>query len=394
MSRPLDLVRLEVKRFLAAPGDLAFSLALPIALFVLMLGVFGGESSFNGTAHVVDLDGGAVSHRLLDRLRAVDGLTVELHAEPDLDGDLDRSAVLTGFVIPAGFSRSIESGTPAAITVKRRGNGGDGGQIVASIVGGVMLDLAAEYELRAAIDALVGPDVADDAIDAAARRLHAASQDTPVVTVVGDSDRAPDGGVDIPIRLLPGIIVMFLLFSVTLGAQTLVEERRIGTLERLMTTRLTTDQLFAGKFLAGIGRGMVQVAVLLGLGFVVLRVAGPAAFVQSLGLAVVVAAAVSAIGLVIAAVARSQDQATWGAVLVTMYMTVFGGTFFPVGSSGALHLMSLFTVNRYAIDAFSGIIVDDAGLTGHGTEIAILLGVTVVGLAVARATFRTTPVVR
>lgn len=394
MGRPFDLARLEVRRFLADRGDLAFSLALPIALFVLMIGVFGGESSFNGTAHVADLDGGAVSNRLLERLRAVDGLSVELYTERDLDSALDRSAVLTGFVIPAGFSRSIESGAPATIAVERRGSGGDEGQIVASIVQGVMLDLASEYELRAAIRALVGPDAPGDAIEAAARRLLAESRDTPVAAVVSGPDQAQDDGPDILGRLLPGIVVMFLLFSVTLGAQTLVEERRIGTLERLMTTRLTTGQLFAGKFLAGVSRGMVQVAVLLGLGFAALRIAGPAAFVQSLALAVVVAAAVSAIGLVIAAAARSQDQATWSAVLVTMYMTVFGGTFFPVGDSGALHLMSLFTVNKYAIDAFHGIIGKGAGLTSHGAEIVVLLGVTVVGLAAARAAFRTAPVTR
>ena len=61
MARPFLLALLEVKRFLADRGALAFSIALPILLFALMLGAFGGGASFNATAHVADLDGGGAA---------------------------------------------------------------------------------------------------------------------------------------------------------------------------------------------------------------------------------------------------------------------------------------------------------------------------------------------
>ena len=73
---------------------------------------------------------------------------------------------------------------------------------------------------------------------------------------------------------MPGILVMFLMFAVTLGSQSFVDERRGGTLERLMTTRLGINQLFIGKFLAGVLRASFQAAVLLTLAFVVLRFGG------------------------------------------------------------------------------------------------------------------------
>ncbi len=387
MARPVYLAVLEVKRFLADRGDLAFSIALPIALFALMLGVFGGEPSFNGTAHVADLDGGAAAKSLVERVEAIEGVTVERYSEHDLDDALDRSAVLTGFVVPAGFTASIESGAPAEVIVKRRGSGGDEGQIMASILQGVMLDLASEYELRSAVGALVSDAVPDSEIDRVVRELLAGAREEPPVTVVALS-AAEEEETDILDRLLPGIIVMFLLFSVTMGAQSLIEERRIGILERLMTTRLGVGQLFVGKFLAGVGRGIVQSLILLVLAFVVLRVAGFVAFAQSAVLALAVAAAVSSIGLVIASVARSQEQATWGAVFFTMAMTVFGGTFFPVGDSGPLNVLSRLTLNKYAIDAFEGIFAETATLADHGLEIAVLGGITVVGLLIARLAFR------
>ena len=152
MTRPILLALLEVKRFLADRGALAFSIALPIVLFALMVGVFGGETSFNATAHVADLDGREAAREFIERIEQVEGIDVRLYTEERLDDALDRSAVLTGFVIPAGFTAALEDGRPASVQVKRRGSGGDAGQITASIVRGVADGLASEYELRRALN--------------------------------------------------------------------------------------------------------------------------------------------------------------------------------------------------------------------------------------------------
>ena len=388
MARPFLLALLEVKRFLADRGAMAFSIALPIVLFALMVGVFGGEASFNATAHVADLDGGEAARGLIERIEQVDGLDVRRYTESELDDALDRSAILTGFVIPAGFTAALENGTPAVIRVKRRGSGGQAGQITASIVRGAADGLSSEYELRRALGALVSEDVPPERVQAQTGILLADARREPPVSIITQTLTEQDEEEDILDRLLPGVIVMFLLFSVTLNAQTIIEERRNGTLERLLTTQLNAGQLFAGKFLAGVSRGMLQTIVLLVLAFVVLRIAGPVALAQSAVLALVVSAAASAIALVIATVARSEDQATWGAVFITMFMTVFGGTFFPIGDSGMLELLSRFTLNRYAIDAYEGILAETASLGDATFEIVLLGGVAVVCLIVARALFR------
>ena len=392
MLRPFYLALLEVKRFLADRGDVATSIALPIALFSLMLGVFGGGASFNGTAHVANLDSGAVSGELIERLSRVDGVSVKRYTEAELNAALDRSAVLSGFVIPAGFSANMEAGAPSVITVRRRGSGGDEGQIIGSILRGIAQDLAAEYELRNAIAALVSDTVPSDGITATAQTLAAEAREAPPVSVVTESLAEEEA--DIFDRLLPGVVVMFLLFSVTIGAQTLIEDRRIGTLERLVTTRLSLEQLFIGKFLAGLSRGMLQVMVLMGLAFLVFRIAGPLVFLQSMVLAIVVAASASALGLTIATLARSQEQATWSSVFFTMFMTIFGGTFFPVPDAGVLGILSRFTLNKYAINAFEGILNGTSTLADQWFEIALLGGVTLVGLVIARTQFRISAAVK
>ena len=387
MLFPFHIAMLELKRYLVNRGGLAFSIALPICLFGLMYGAFGTDTSFHATADVVDLDGGVHSRDLIERLDSMDEVRVRERTAEDADDALDRSAIYSVAVIPAGFSTALDSGDPTAITFRQRGNGGDDGQIVAAIVGGAAQDVAGEAGLRRiAAEMLAHMDVPQSQFDAEIERAIAESRRTPPVGVVertlsGESPDALD-------RLLPGLLVMSLMFALTLGSQTLVEERQDRTLERLLTTRLGVNQLFLGKFLAGALRVTAQALILLSLAFAVLRIGGAVDFVQVMAFSALVAAAVSAMGLVIGSVARTRDQAAWAAVFVTMFMTIFGGTFFDVAGNGALELLSRFTLTSYAIDAMHGMLAGGETLTQQGLGAGVLAGATVVCLVGARLMFR------
>ena len=353
-----------------------------------MYGAFGGEESFHATANVVDLDGGAHARNLIERLDALDEITVRERSLQDADAALDRSAILMAVVVPAGFSATLDTGGTGSLLFKQRGHGGETGQIVASIVQAVSQEMGGDIQMRRLVTgALDGSDVPPDRIDAAIDTVSAQSLLNPPVRVQvrqlgGEQPNILD-------RMMPGMVVMFLMFAVTMSAQTLVEERRIGTLERLMTTRLGVNQLFAGKFISGMLRAMVQALILLSLAFVVLRVGDVIDFTEMLLLSALVAAAVSAVSLVIGAFARTRDQATWAAVVFTMFMTVFGGTFFDV-SSGPLALLSQFTINGHAIDAMASVLSAGESLGQQGLGISVMGGVTIVGLVAARMLFKVT----
>jgi len=386
MGRSFYLARFELRRYLAHRSDLAFGIALPVVLFSLMVVALGSDAKFRGVMHVADLDGGSLASQVLERVENADGVTVRRYTQDELADALERTAVSTGFVIPPGFSASVESSVPASIVVKSRGSGGDEGRFVTGIVQGALRAAASEIELRRVAGVLAGDPANDAQLDEAVRQALAGARTRPPVTVVTESMGLREASqLD---RLLAGIVVMFLLFSGTLGARALIEERRTGTLERLMTTRLSAGELFAGKLLAGIGRVVLQSFVLLGLAFAVLGTAGPVVFLQCLVLAIVVAAAVTSIGLVIAAVARTEEQAAFSAVVLTMFMSVFGGTFLTTSGTGWLAVLARFTRNKYATDAFVGLFGEAATLADQSAELVILGAVAILGLAAARMMFR------
>ena len=393
--RPAHIALLELKLFLNNRAELAFSIALPILLFALMYGALSSESEVFTPASVVDLDRGPHARELVARLDSLAAVEVEERTEADAEAALDRSAILFAVVIPAGFSDAMEAGEPAPLVFRQRGNGGDTGQIVAAIVRGLARDMATAARVRLQTQrALAGSGVPPERIEAEIEtQLAALRTNPPVVVEVRRAGEEPEAGSNDGLfsRLLPGLIVMFVMFSVTLAAQAMVEDRRTGTLERLMTTRLGVNQLFMGKLLSGIMRAMFQTVVMLSLAFIVFRPGGALAYVELLAFALLAAAAFTGVSLVIGAVARNRNQAAWAAVFFTLLMVVFSGTFFEITEGSLMHAISRATINAYAIDAMQNIIGRGEHLGQQWLEITVMAGVAAVGLTVARLLFRITP---
>ena len=395
MLRPLHIALLELRMFLSNRAELAFSIALPILLFALMYGALSSEAEVFTPASVVDLDGGVHARELVERLDSLAAVEVQERTEASADSALDRSAILFVVVIPDGFSEALEAGEPTPLVFRQRGNGGDTGQIVAAIVRGITRDMATDARVRVQTHrALDGSGVAPERIEAEVDNQVALLRSSPPVVVEvrrpgEDPEEGPND--DLFSRLLPGLIVMFVMFSVTLAAQAMVEDRRTGTLERLMTTRLGVNQLFLGKLLSGVLRAMFQTVVMLSLAFIVFQPGGPLAFIELLAFALLAAAAFTGVSLVIGAVARTRNQAAWAAVFFTLVMVVFSGTFFQITEGTLMHSISRATINAYAIDAMQNIIGRGEHLGQQWLEMIVMAGVAAVGLAAARLLFRITP---
>jgi ABC-2 type transport system permease protein len=390
MVRALLVALKEVRSYLQDKGDLAFSLLLPVAVFALMYGAFGGQSLFHGTAHIVNEDqSGSYSALLLQRLGEIKNIDLDLLSQSEADSKLEKSDLSLVLYIPPDFSHQLASGEPAQLVFKQRGNGGQEGQIVASIIRGVCQQIAQELQVQSQVQSILsGQNIPSDRIKITVQKFLDRQREHPIITVSEQKvGTAPD-----PVELfLPGIITMFVLFAITLNARAIIEERKKGTLERLMTTRLTTGQLFMGKFLAGICRGFVQTLVLLILAYIVFRIFTPLSFLSCLLIALVFAAAASALGLVIAVIVRSEDAAVWVAVFFTMLMTMLGGTFFTITGGSIWDTLSRISINTFANDAFRTIISEGGALADIGTELGIMAGVAVVGVALSRIFFKVIP---
>ncbi len=389
MKRALLITLNEVRLYLQDKGDLAFSLLLPVVTFALIYGAFGGQTHFRATASVVDEDQGVYAAQLVEQLDAVDGISIEMLTPDDARAKLDSSDRLFVLDIPAGFSATLAAGGEGQLVFRQRGNGGLEGQILASIIRGVAGEMSKALEIKSqVINNVQGTGISEDRIDAAVTQYLEEERQNPALIV---NEEVVGGVGDLVNQYLPGIVTMYVLFALTLGARAIVEERRKGTLERLLTTRLSAGELFFGKYVAAIARGFVQTLILLALAYAVFQMFTPVTFLESLFIILIYTAAASALGLIIASIARTEEGASWIGVVFTMFMVMLGGTFFQVEQGTLLYNIGRISINSYANEALKTIIAEGGSLGDVIIPLALFVGVAVVGLIISRLLFKAVP---
>lgn len=370
-------------------GDLAFALLLPILTFALMYGAFGGQTLFTATASIVDEDRGIYAERLIEGVDSIDGISVDLITAEEADTKLDRSDLKMVLFIPPDFSATLASGAQAELVFKQRGNGGQEGQILSSMIQGVAGQINQEFQVSSRVKAeLEGRGISEDTIGVTVRNLLAAERQQPAL---GVDEEVIGGSPDFINQYLPGIVTMYVLFSLSMMARTIVEERRRGTLERLLTTRLNVGELFFGKFLSTVARGFIQTFILLALSYAVFQMFTPLSFLASLVISIIFASAAAALGMIIASVSRTEEAANWIAVVVTMFMVMMGGTFFEVTEGSVLATIGTVSINTYANEAYKTVISQGGSLGETWPQLVVLVGVAVVGLIISRMIFRAVP---
>ena len=212
MKKALIVALHEIRIYFQDKADLIFSLFLPIAVFSLMYFGFGGESMFNGTAYIVNNDeGGYYSTELLDRLDNLENVTVKLYSQEDAEIRLERSDILTVLIIPEDFSEKLSSGESTTLYYKQRGNGGQEGQIVASIINGIVGDINRELQVYSRVSsALENEKIPQADITSVVERYLEKENEQPVVQI---TEKTVGSSPNLVNQFFPGVVNMFVLFE-------------------------------------------------------------------------------------------------------------------------------------------------------------------------------------
>lgn len=175
-----------------------------------------------------------------------------------------------------------------------------------------------------------------------------APPEVKVVNVMGENKTNPVISV-----YAAGIAVMFLLFGATSGGGVLLEERENQTLERLLSTQMTMDQLLLGKWFYLTLLGCVQVTVMFvwaQLVFGLDLLGNLDGFVM---MTLVTSAAAASFGLFLATLCKTRGQLNGLSVVAVLTMSALGGSMVPryVMSEG-LREAGLWTFNAWALDGY------------------------------------------
>jgi ABC-2 type transport system permease protein len=298
------------------------ALVLPLALasiFGLILhDVAGGRTTFHYA--LVDADRGAAARAFEDRALAPlqrDGLLDVRRAGSIAEGRrlADRSTVAATFVIPAGFTAAVEGGRPARIDVL--------GDVDAPIGSLVAESIARAYSSN--VDAVhVATAVTGSTRPVAPRQA---------IAIADVSTKSKE--LDATTFYAAGMAVFFLFFTVQFGISSLFDERRDGTLARLLAAPVRRGAIVAGKLVTSVVVGTVSMVVLAVATAVLLG----AHWGNPVGVLLLIVAGVfaaTAVMALVASLARTPDQAQSWQSMVALVLGMLGGSFFPIAQAGGV----------------------------------------------------------
>jgi ABC-2 type transport system permease protein len=333
MRAALLIAAKDLRQRLRDRSALLVALVLPLALasiFGLILHDVGsGRTTFHYA--VVDLDRGAAARGLTTHVLGElerEGL-VEVRREASVAHArrlADRGTVAAAIVIPRGFSAAVAGGRPARIVVL--GN-------VDSAIGSLVAEsIARSYGAR--ID---GVRIATAAAGGSERAESLATAAEGPIAIQDVSTQRKE--LDATTFYAAGMAVFFLFFTVQLGVASLLDERRDGTLARMLVAPVRHGAILVGKLLTSVALGITSMTVLA----VATHLALGAHWGDPFGVALLIVCGVlaaTAVMALIATLARTPDQAqSWGS-MAALVLGMLGGAFFPIAQAGgALAALSL-----------------------------------------------------
>jgi drug efflux transport system permease protein len=190
------------------------------------------------------------------------------------------------------------------------------------------------------------------------------------------------------VYMLPGVLATLLLnVTAIVTAMGLARERETGTLEQILVTPIRPAVLLAGKCLPYILFGLIDVLAILLLGNLIFDVPFRGSFgVVALGSFLYLFSTLG-IGILIATLSSSQQQAMLGAFAFMLPAMLLSGFMSPISSMPAwLRPFTMLIPMRHYIEIMRGCLLKGAGVRDLAQQLCALtvLGVGILAVSVAR----------
>jgi len=182
------------------------------------------------------------------------------------------------------------------------------------------------------------------------------------------------------------IAVMFVLFSATTARGSLLEERENSTLDRLLCSRLTMDQLLLGKWAYLTSIGIVQITLMFLWGSIVFGIELFRHWEGFAAMTLVTAGAAASFALFLASLCKTRTQLGWLSTIVILTMSALGGSMVPrYLMSENIQRIGLITFNAWALEGYNKVFWRDLPLRDLEWELGVLTLCALVFILCARA---------
>jgi ABC-2 type transport system permease protein len=394
----LNIALKDLQILIKDRGSLILLFLLPLLFVVAFSGAIGaigqGQEDTRIALPVVDLDGGQAADTFLASLDAAGGVSVEPYAEAEAAALLAENEIARLLTIPAGFTAQMAGGQPTTLRLVNQQNADpEETEAVRLVVDGVARDMSLQAQILSALQQMgeMQAGAGQGAMAFSVERMQAQaqsqfdrSQAQPLVSVaqrLPGQEAEVEEQPDLKAFTLPGMTVLFVFMTAQTTARSIYDEKKLGSFRRLLAAPMGKVTILGGKVLRTWLTGLLQVAVLFAFGIYGLRLFGmtPASLgprpLLTLVAVLLVTLCSSALGILIAALARTESQIGGISTLLMWVLGVLGGAFVPLFLLEQFlgpvpMLVPHYWANRTLVD----LMVRGLGIADVALDLAVLLG--------------------
>ncbi len=375
---------------------------VPMVFILAFSGALGGPADPVSSAvalPVVNLDPGTEETQdLIDALNMAGGLQVELYDQEEAGRLLEDSEIDRLLTIPEDYAANVVAGRPVTLLLE---SGPDASQTttqaVRAAVEGVAQDMSLQTQLLAGFEQMGAMQAASDPEQQAftAERIVAQAESqferARTAPLLGVEEAWPEhllgeredfSMVEVSVS---GFAVLFAFLTAQATAQSIHREKKVGTFRRLLAAPMSKAAMLAGKMIPNLLTSLVQIVVIFGASALLLPLLGlgrltlgkdPLALVL---VSLMVAVCSTALGVLIAAIARTENQIGGLSTVALWLMGAVAGSFIPSFLLGDFfNAVGKVVPHYWANQAYNSLIVRGQGLADVAIHLAALLGFSLV----------------
>lgn len=393
--KALKIASKDLQVFFKDRGAILTLFVLPLVFVVVFSGALtsiGVDEDVRVALAVVNLDSGEAAQELLDGINNAGGVIVELYAEDEAISLLEEKEIPRVLIIPADFTAGMDAHHQVTVQLINHPDADlEQTEAVSLVIDGVTQDMALESQIVASLEQMgeMQANAPEEfQVFTTQRNITQAqsqfenSQNQSLVSVdqkiPGQTEKRKE---DLREHsAVPGIAVMFVFLTAQSAAHMVFDEKKVGAFRRLLAAPVSKADILIGKMIPNIIIGLIQIAVIFAFGVLGMKLLGfrpmslgndPLALVI---VAFLVALCSSSLGVVIAALARTENQIGGLSTLLLWVLAILGGSIIPLFYlESFLGPIPKLIPHYWANRAFSDLTVRGLGIGDITLEMGVIL---------------------
>jgi ABC-2 type transport system permease protein len=377
------LFKKDLTLFFHDQRSVILTFLLPVILITIFAFAYGSIGSFDGRSEpvkllVADIDQTSSSKEIIHKMDSLKDINIVASDSVKAKELVIKGKYACALIIYKGFQDSLAAGkaTPIELVYDRSREMEIGilqQNLISTLMsstGKIIVKKSIENYLKEQF-----PSIDKSIIDNILETAIKVDNNTPNIkwtSIVGIKNDTKLG----LIQAVAGTAILMLLFSVAGVGTSILEEKENGTINRLLYSPLKSSAILYGKMLFAFFISILQLTAMFLFAWLVFNMDLSVNMPGLILMIIATAFAVSSLGIFLAAVAKTRQQAQNLSTIIILVMSAIGGSMIPLFiMPSILQKIALLSVNYWGIQGFYDIFWRTLPLEAILPKILILMSI-------------------